>query len=144
MKPIIYKITDPPPSLNATKRIVMRGKTAMMADTRAYRDWFKAASLELLTQTARLPDPCYWSSEILIPASKTKADLDNLPKAIHDLLVKSERVPDDRYMVGLRVKFWNGGHVAVAVKQEELAKWAPIKNPSRSTLELLQMGGDDA
>ena len=90
-----------------------------------------------MSQRGRLPDPCYWSSEILIPASKTKADLDNLLKPIHDLLVKHQRVPDDRYKVSVRAQFWKGDHLVVAVKLEEISKWSIIKGASKALIKKL-------
>lgn len=108
-----------------------------MRSTKEYLDWQRIAGLELMTQRGKLPDPCYWSSEILIPASKTKADLDNLLKALHDLLVKNERVPDDRYKVSVRAQFWKGDHVVIAVKQEEVSRWATIKSASKDIIRKL-------
>ena len=137
MKVLRFELSSPPPSLNNSKIPTRRGKKIIMVSSPEYLAWQEKSKIELLSQRGRLPDPCYWSSHILIPASKTKADLDNLPKALHDLLVKSGRVPDDRYKVSVRAQFWSGDHVVVAVKQEDFDKWSIIKRASKATIQAM-------
>ena len=132
---LTFTFSTPPPSLNNSKRPRRDGRG--MVSSLAYVRWQVEARAELARQPGSLPDPCYWRSDILIPAGKTKADLDNLLKPIHDLLVKAGRVPDDRYKVDARIRFHGGGDVVVAIKQENLEQWQPIRKPSKSLLRKL-------
>lgn len=120
---IEFRFTDPPPSLNSSKKPA--GRKGMVS-TPEYNAWQQHAGHELNRQKGALPDPAFWSIMVLIPASKTGADVDNLVKAILDLLRKHARVPDDRFVVDSHIKFHGGEKVIVTATQEDFELWMPI------------------
>jgi hypothetical protein len=86
----------------------------------------------------RLPEWCYWATEIYIPRSQCGFDLDNTIKAVHDAIVRAELAPDDRYIVKFTPQFWAGDYLLVYVKEESLEKWQNIMKPSREILRKMQ------
>lgn len=135
-------ITDPPPSVNHSTA-VFNGRKIKSKEA---RDWMATAALELMSQRAKMPGPCYWRADILIPAGKTKSDLGNLEKLITDALVQAGKVPDDSYLVDQRKRFHGGEKVEIVVKSEPTEYWGAIKGASKklrrklSTYDSDQMG----
>lgn len=124
-----------PPSVNKTTTVgTVNGKARKMK-SKDYEAWLEAAHWELKPQDG-LYEFGYWRADILIPGT-AKSDLDNLLKGILDSLGKAEKTPDDRYLVDLRIRFHEGPHVEIAVKIEELHKWAKIKQASKSLIRKL-------
>jgi Holliday junction resolvase RusA-like endonuclease len=117
-------------------RATVRGKIAVNILSKEGRAWKELAASELKGQPA-LVGPCYWRADILISSLQTKCDLDNLLKGILDALGAAGKTPDDRYLVDLRIRFHGGNAIKIAIKQEELSKWATIKQTSRSLMKKL-------
>lgn len=70
----------------------------------AYDRWLTTAGWEIAQQrprlaVRRLADGRWWRSRIRIPLGDA-ADVDNRVKALHDLLVSMQIVPDDRWLHG--------------------------------------------
>lgn len=130
-----FTFTECPPTLN-NSTAVFNGRKIKSA---AYRKWHSQALLELSSQPGALPELCYWSSHILIPGTITKADLDNLPKALHDVLGDGHRSPNDRYLVKFTAEFYSGNLVIIAIKQEDLQKWSAVKKPSPSLYRKMEL-----
>jgi Holliday junction resolvase RusA-like endonuclease len=128
-----FELASPPPSLN-NSTMVVRGRKIKSNEARA---WFENARLQLLTQRRELPF-CYFSADILIPAHMTRADIDNLAKPIVDVIRNSGRIPDDRYCVDHRVRFYAGDRVLATFKTEDLDIWASIKKPSKSLRQRME------
>lgn len=126
------EISTPPPSVNAMWRAV-KGRNIL---SEAGRLWKEQAATELMNQKG-LRGPCYWRADILIPASKTKSDLDNLMKGTLDALHESGKAPDDRYLVDLRIRFHGGDTVKIAIQMESLETWANIKKASKALIRKL-------
>ena len=113
---------------------VGKGRHILSKEARA---WKKAKSLELMGQRGIGPEPCYWRADILIPGKGARCDLTNYEKALTDILVETEKAPDDRYLVDFRIRFHGGDFVVIAIKREELNKWATIKHASKSLIRKL-------
>tara|TARA_R110000850_G_scaffold23358_1_gene69087 strand:- start:22090 stop:22518 length:429 start_codon:yes stop_codon:yes gene_type:complete len=124
-----------PPSVNkATTVGTVNGKARKMKAPE-YEAWLEAAHWELNSQDG-IYETGYWRADILIPGT-ARSDLDNLLKGILDSLGKAKKTPDDRYLVDLRIRFHVGPHVEIAIKIEELHKWAKIKQASKSLIKRL-------
>ena len=130
-------ISKAPPSVNAMWRAVVRGKVAVNILSKDGRVWKELAAGELQRQIGIGDGPCYWRADILIPGQGSRADLDNFSKGILDALGAAGKTPDDRYLVDLRIRFHGGESVEIAIKKEELHKWATIKNASKSLMKKL-------
>lgn len=135
---LTFRLDDPPPSVNRAWRM-FRGR---MVRSPEFKAWEKVAILHLTMQArkvGRLPELCYWRTEIHVPRSKSRADIDNFCKAIHDALVRAGITPDDRYLVKTTIGFWTGDYLIVNVKHERLDEWLPIMAPSREVLKRLRL-----
>jgi Holliday junction resolvase RusA-like endonuclease len=135
------KLIDPPPSVNnATVPIRRKLKSGafeiVKVSSKDYAAWMTHAQYQLNSQTG-LPDECYWRADIMVPAAKTAADLDNMAKGIFDALHKSKKSPDDRYLVDLRLRWWEGDHVAILLAEEDATKWGPIRAASEKLIAKL-------
>ena len=86
-----------PPSLN--NLFANAGKRGRVK-TPAYEAWIEEAGYALNRQTAYAP-PIQGPVYVHISVNKGGADLDNLPKAVLDLLVKHRLIDDDRNVVKL-------------------------------------------
>jgi hypothetical protein len=111
-----------------------KGRSILSKEGRAWKDM---AAAELQAQRGIGFDPAYWRADVLIPGRGARCDLTNYEKALTDALVKAGKVPDDRYLVDYRIRFHGGSSVKIAIKQEELSKWATIKKTSRSLMKKL-------
>jgi len=132
----VFTISAIPPSVNAQKAAVAVAGKPRLIKTKPYREWIEATLQELEGQVGFEGD-FIWSSDILFPCNRSKMDVDNTPKAIHDLLVKAGKVPDDRYLADSRVRWSSGDNIVVIITKQELSKWATIKKISHSlTLKL--------
>jgi hypothetical protein len=131
-------------------RATPRGKTAVNILSKEGRAWKAVAASDLKNQVGMPSEvinkdgkwvtvvrPCYWRADILISSLQTDCDLDNLLKGILDALGAAGKTPDDRYLVDLRIRFHGGNAIKIAIKQEELSKWATIKQTSRSLMKKL-------
>ena len=125
-------ISTPPPSVNNMHHVSGRQKRTS-AEARA---WKSMAAWELKQQVG-ISGPCYWSAEILIPGDSTKADLDNLSKGILDALGDAGKTPDDRYLVGLSLRFYMGQTVQVSVHQEDAMRWGEVRRASKALIKKL-------
>lgn len=119
-------LPDPPPSVNGSTTVIEGRKRS----SKEYKAWQTAAGWKLLRQP-KLPGPCYWRCDILIPAKRTGADIGNLEKAVTDAIVKAGCAPDDRYLVDQRIRFHGGDDVRIAVKMEDAHYWGPIRGASK-------------
>lgn len=123
-----YRISRPPPSVNDC--LIPRGNR--LINSTQYRQWKDLAARELaLEQSGRgRLRAGYWRMEVFVPGV-CRADLDNISvKIISDALVRSKRVPDDSYLVDQRSRFWDGDHVRIFVREEDIDTWATIKRAS--------------
>lgn len=127
----VFTISAIPPSVNAQKAAVAVAGKPRLIKTKPYREWIEATLQELERQVGFEGD-FIWSSDILFPCNRSKMDVDNAPKAIHDLLVKAGKVPDDRYLADSRVRWSSGDNIVVIATKQELSKWATIKKMSKS------------
>ncbi len=107
--------------------------------SREGRAWKEMAALELMTQRGGFKGPCYWRVSIQIPGT-CKADIDNFCKGILDAMAAAEKSPDDRYLVDLRIRFYDGEKVIITLRKEDLQTWATIKRASKSLLTKLSKG----
>ncbi len=141
MATLTFTLGTPPPSVNKSRIPIInkRGRPEIIKSPE-YRKWLKAAKEELGWQQKplqKMPKKAYWRSDILIPRSMTKCDLDNHVKAIHDALGQAGLTPDDRYLVDTRVRFSTGKLIVIAIKQERLNSWIKIMKPSKSLISQL-------
>lgn len=132
----VFTISAVPPSVNAQKAAVAVGGKARLIKTKPYRQWIEATTAELKDQPGFEGD-FIWRSDILFPCNVSKMDVDNAPKAIHDLLVTAGKVPDDRYLADSRIRWSSGDKIVVIISKEELSKWATIKKLSKSLAKKL-------
>lgn len=128
----LFTLTTAPPSVNAMWRAVVRGKAAVNILSKEGRAWKKAAIQELAIQTGGFKAPSYWRADILIPGAGARIDLDNYLKGIMDALHEAGKTPDDSYLCDLRIRFSPGDKVVIAIKKEEITKWATIRKASKS------------
>lgn len=137
----VFTISATPPSVNEQKAAVAVGGKPRLIKTKEYRQWIEATLIEIEDQIGFDGDlgesPFIWSSDILFPCNVSKMDVDNVPKAIHDLLVSAGKVPDDRYLADSRVRWSSGDKIVVITQKEELTKWAKIKTLSKSLMKKL-------
>lgn len=131
-----FTISQVPPSINAQKSAVLVKGKARLIKTKPYRQWIEATTAELKDQPGFEGD-FFWRSDILFPCNVSKMDVDNVPKAIHDVLVSMGKVPDDRYLADTRIRWATGDKIVVAIKAEELSKWTAIKKISSSLTQKL-------
>lgn len=110
-----------------------------MTRSAEYKAWEKLA-IEAFEKHAadRLPDLCYWRTEIYIPRNESRFDLDNMIKPVHDAIVRAKLTPDDRYLVKTTVSFWEGSHLLIYVHHERLDLWQRIMKPSVQILRRMQ------
>jgi Holliday junction resolvase RusA-like endonuclease len=130
-----------PPSANRAWRLRQGkgGKRAHMSRSDEFRDWEKLAIEEFKKHAAdRLPDLCYWRTEIFIPRRQSRFDLDNTAKPIHDAIVRANIAPDDRYLVKFSAQFWAGDHLLIYVHEERLTLWQKIMKPSVAIIRRME------
>jgi Holliday junction resolvase RusA-like endonuclease len=84
------------PSPPSTNNLFVNRKDGGRAKSAGYLKWIRHAGLMLLAQRIR-PIVGNYALSIRV-ASKRRADVDNLGKAISDLLVAHKITPDDRSM----------------------------------------------
>lgn len=135
---IRFILSSPPPSTNNATTVAVIGGRARKIKSAEYRAWLERASWELKVQPGALPDPCYWSLNILLPGS-VRPDLDNLEKGIIDALGQSCRTPDDRYLVGKATWFHAETSVILIVKVEDTETWAPIRGASKTLIKRMEV-----
>lgn len=141
----VFTISAMPPSVNTQKAAVAVGGKARLIKTKPYRQWIDATLIEIEPQRGFADcvggdlgeSPFVWSSDILFPCNVSKMDVDNVPKAVHDLLVTAGKVPDDRYLADSRVRWSSGDKIVVIISKEELSKWATVKKLSKSLTKKL-------
>jgi Holliday junction resolvase RusA-like endonuclease len=137
----VFTISAVPPSVNAQKAAVAVGGKPRLIKTKPYRQWIDATLIEVEPQLGFEGDlgenPFIWSSDILFPCNVSKMDVDNVPKAIHDLLVTAGKVPDDRYLADSRIRWSSGDKIIVTISKEDLSKWATVKKLSGPLMKKL-------
>lgn len=135
-----FRIDEPPPSVNRAWRKYRN----TMVRSEEFKSWETLALIQINVQAAgwKLPDPYYFSTQIHVPKSKTKADLDNCFKAIHDALKKSGVTPDDRYLVKTSAAFWGGDYLLVYVRKERLSLWQSVMKTSNSLIQRMAKSGN--
>ncbi len=139
---IRFELSEAPPSVNSQTRIGMvhsakfGKKVPRKMKSKDYVAWCDKADREMAAQRGKLPDNCYFAAYVLIPGT-SRIDLDNNLKGILDAVRRAGRIPDDRYCVDIRIRFHAKGHVVAAFTQEELSKWASIRQASKSTIQKL-------
>ena len=110
-----------------------------MTRSAEYKQWEKQAIAAFEKhQPDRLPDLCYWRTEIYIPRTESRFDLDNMIKPVHDAIVRAGITPDDRYLVKTAVSFWEGSHLLIYVHHERLDLWQKIMKPSATILRRMR------
>ena len=93
-------LTTVPPSLNNAFKNVRAGRVA----TLHYKLWRESARIELMQQPQwHVAGPV--EVDIYICRDQTRADLDNLTKALLDLLVVAGRISDDRHVLKITTQF---------------------------------------
>ena len=141
----VFTISKVPPSVNTQKAAFAAGGKARLIKTKKYREWIAETLFDVASQPGfdnvigkdMVERPFLWSSEILFPCNVSNMDLDNVPKAIHDLLVTAGKVPDDRYLVEFRVRWSSGNDLTVTVIKENLEKWGAVKKLSKPIMRKL-------
>ena len=129
MTQITIYIDEPPPSVNQAWRH-WKGRVVRSAEFQA---WETSAWWQVKQQAGKfkLPDPSYWGTALFIPRCKTRVDCDNVAKAVHDMLKKTDVVPDDRFLVHTSSVYYTGDKFRIDITHESLDDWIPIMNPSR-------------
>lgn len=122
-----------PPSINGQKAAV----GGRLIKTKDYRDWQTEMEIEVWPQRGIGYLPALWSSLILFPCNASKMDVDNAPKAIHDLLVSAGLTPDDRYLVDSHIKWAACDNVQITIEIEDPEPWLKIKNMGKATARKL-------
>lgn len=133
---ILFTLSTVPPSINAQKAaVVVRGKPRLIK-TKPYREWIDRSLLELTGQKGFDGD-FIWRSDIHFPCNVSRLDIDNAVKALHDILVKAGKVPDDRYLADTRIRWASGDKILIYVQREDLSKWLKIKKLSKALIKKL-------
>lgn len=73
-----------------------------------------------------------------MPPKASRADLDNICKALHDVLVKAGKAPDDRYLVEFTARYYSGDVLKVEIEKEPLEKWFKIIKPSKYLIRKME------
>lgn len=133
---ILFTLSSVPPSINAQKAAVVVCGKPRLIKTKPYREWIDKSLLELMGQNGFEGD-FIWRTDIHFPCNSSKMDVDNVPKAIHDVLVKAGKVPDDRYLADTRIRWADGDKVLIYVQREELGMWLKIKKMSKALIKKL-------
>lgn len=137
---IRFELSTLPPSVNGQTRVgtvtskATGKRIPRKMKTPEYEQWCSKADLEIMMQPGRLPDGCYYAAFFLIPAS-CRGDLDNYSKALLDLAVRMGRIPDDKMLVDMRVKFHDKPTVVVGFCEERVSQWQFVKRSISKTLK---------
>lgn len=108
-----------------------------------FQAWETSAWWQVKQQAGKfkLPDPSYWGTALFIPRCKTRVDCDNVAKAVHDMLKKTDVVPDDRFLVHTSSVYYTGDKFRIDITHERLDDWIPIMSPSRDVEKRLRAAG---
>lgn len=124
-------ISAPPPSVNAMYTPIAKGRSILSKEGRA---WKAMALGEIFGQRGIGSVPRYWSLFVQIPGKGTRCDLPNYEKALTDILVTAEKVPDDRYLVDYRFRFYGGETIEITISREDLSVWSKIRHASKALI----------
>lgn len=112
-----------PPSVNAMFRNVPGVGRVKTTD---YKNWIKEAGWML---NAQRPQPIQGDYRLLVLVGPTRADIDNLTKAINDLLQSHGVVENDNKCQGAHMERSNDvakGAVHCVVQEAEADTWVPL------------------
>ena len=105
---VILSLPSLPPSVNASRQIMLRGTRRYIGSTAQYRDWIEAASWEIATQRKGRVVAGPALVEIVATPPKGRApDLDNIIKPTLDALQKGGALANDNLVRKLNV-VWAG------------------------------------
>ena len=110
-----YWLSKKPPTINTA--FATDFKTRRRYKTPKYSAWIAEALAELQEQEIKRFDGDY-CVEIYIPLKfrRSNADIDNMVKPTLDLLVKAGATPDDRYLYGVTIRYFDEIRVCIEVK----------------------------
>lgn len=111
-----YVIRHPPPSVNNVFTSVPgRGRVK----TQRYRTWVTAAGWDIKAARQNWRPESWYALDIRLPmaiaAKGTRADIDNRIKAVTDLLVSLDCVPDDKWLAQVAIRYGDVEHTTVTV-----------------------------